>query len=88
MKRKGGKRSGIENEPLRGEWTKEDQAFAKGEESKEDVEVFVSLVGKSWQGKSQDADGKGGEGSAGAVAGVASRDFHKGPDCWGLSAGP
>ena len=52
------------------------------------MEVLVSLVGKSWQGESQDADGKGGEGSAGTVAGFASRDFHKRPDRWGLSAGP
>ena len=73
---------------LRREGTKRDQAFAEGEEPKEGKEVFASLVCKPWQGESQDANGKGGEGSSGTVAAFPSRDFNKRPDPWGVSAGP
>jgi len=72
---------------LRREWTKGDYAFADGKESQESEEVLVSLIYKPWQGESQDAKGKGGQGSSGPMAGFAAGDFHKGPDRFGISAG-
>ncbi len=48
----------------------------------------MALASKPWEGKSQDADGKGREGSSSAMTGFAPRDLHKSADGGSVAASP